>query len=758
MSSSTRGMWRLAQRAGAINLVALLALGGAIGPWSAAPAAALSGINIVLPAGHHITGHVYGPGHLPLAGVGVSAVGSDSNLASPSAVTAADGSYTLYGVPDDTYLVRFDPPDGSNELVHWYGAPGSSEDSSGATPVVVGGADVSGIDQTLDPGMTISGAVTGDGIDSVAGIQVNASGQAGGNVAIVAADGTFKVQGLNPGTYTLSTYRTPDSPYLMGTLQAGAIVDQSFGGTPIDVRSGNASGIDFSLVVGNTISGHISGGASSITVEASEIGGSFGSGSASVASPGDYAVRGLWPGTYRIVYVPTTDPRDDLDSPFPYGAYGNGQLVDQNSASPVDITSGSATLDPIVIPAGTSLGGTVGADGTPLSGAYVQVCDLPDGRGCATTTSAADGSYSIGHIETGSWTILAAAGHHVAGYFGPGGYSATSTGATSVPVVAGGPDVDGIDISLPDGGAVSGTVDGPESAPLAGIEMSPGGGSGQAYPGQAPCLSSSTGAYSCDGLEAGLYTLFAIPPTGSDELAGYYKAGAPGNYTWDAAQATSFQVSDTNDSAPPTITSRSPDRTVHGIARDTSISVGFSEDVKGVGSKTLQLEVDGTTGLVAGTYGYNAITHVATFKPSGLLAAGTRYRVIATSGLTDDAGNHLVRSSWTFTTTTDATAPTVVGKLPRAGSTNVPDGTAIHAQFSEQVRGLSSKTFFLVDRSNQQHIFSDISYDPATRTASFGGGVIDPGKSYLVVLEPGITDLAGNPLARVSWTFTTSNP
>ncbi len=101
---------RIAARTGVLALGSLLALGGLVGPWAATPVAGVSGIDVQLPVGHHITGHAYGPGHVALAGVGVSASGGQSST--PFDLTAADGSYTLQGVPDGTY--QFDRDSGGH--------------------------------------------------------------------------------------------------------------------------------------------------------------------------------------------------------------------------------------------------------------------------------------------------------------------------------------------------------------------------------------------------------------------------------------------------------------------------------------------------------------------------------------------------------------------------------------------------------------------------------------------------------------------
>jgi hypothetical protein len=79
----------------------------------------------------------------------------------------------------------------------------------------------------------------------------------------------------------------------------------------------------------------------------------------------------------------------------------------------------------------------------------------------------------------------------------------------------------------------------------------------------------------------------------------------------------------------------------------------------------------------------------------------------------------------------------------------------VTATFSEAVANVSTSTFTL--RRGTAQVAASVSYDAASRTAT-----LDPSADllasavYTATLTNGIADLAGNPLAPLSWTFTTA--
>lgn len=129
-----------------------------------------------------------------------------------------------------------------------------------------------------------------------------------------------------------------------------------------------------------------------------------------------------------------------------------------------------------------------------------------------------------------------------------------------------------------------------------------------------------------------------------------------------------------------------------------------------------------------------------------------------------------VSPTGTFTTSNnfvvtppDLTPPTIDGRAPSPGATNVGLGTNVTATFSEPVSGVSGATFRLAPTAGGADIVASVTYDPATRTATLDPtATLAADTQYTATLTAGITDqalvpnaLAGAP---VSWTFTTVDP
>ena len=105
----------------------------------------------------------------------------------------------------------------------------------------------------------------------------------------------------------------------------------------------------------------------------------------------------------------------------------------------------------------------------------------------------------------------------------------------------------------------------------------------------------------------------------------------------------------------------------------------------------------------------------------------------------------------------DTTAPTVTGRNPSPGATNVAVGTNVTATFSEPVTGVSGSTFTLSSGSGS--VPATITYDGPTRTATLNPSAnLSAGTTYTARLLTGIEDVAGNDLAPIEWAFTTADP
>jgi hypothetical protein len=106
---------------------------------------------------------------------------------------------------------------------------------------------------------------------------------------------------------------------------------------------------------------------------------------------------------------------------------------------------------------------------------------------------------------------------------------------------------------------------------------------------------------------------------------------------------------------------------------------------------------------------------------------------------------------------TDSTAPLVMSVSPTVKATAVPVASNVAATFTEAVNGVSGTSMTLRDAFGTP-VPATVSYSATKHTATLDPAVsLLPNTRYTATLDTSITDLAGNPLPPVSWTFTTSS-
>jgi Bacterial Ig-like domain/PQQ enzyme repeat/Domain of unknown function (DUF5122) beta-propeller len=212
------------------------------------------------------------------------------------------------------------------------------------------------------------------------------------------------------------------------------------------------------------------------------------------------------------------------------------------------------------------------------------------------------------------------------------------------------------------------------------------------------------------------------------------------------------------DTTAPTVTATSP--TGDAVPVASSVAATFSEAVTGVSTSTFTLTPAGGTAVAATVTEGSGNTW--TLDPAADLTAGTTYTARLTSGITDDGGNVLAETTWTFTTTAategDATAPMLTHHTPWANAKNISRTVNITATFSEEVTNVTPETFVLTPTGGGTAITAAVRYN-----ATGGKWVLDPSvtlaanTSYTVTITNGVTDLASPPsqFAGYSWSFTT---
>jgi len=106
------------------------------------------------------------------------------------------------------------------------------------------------------------------------------------------------------------------------------------------------------------------------------------------------------------------------------------------------------------------------------------------------------------------------------------------------------------------------------------------------------------------------------------------------------------------DTAKPKATITEPGSGATGVSRIVQPSVVFNEAVTNVNSSTVRIRDLTTSEIVPATVSYSSSTRTARITPSARLAAARAYRVEATTGVTDLAGNALATTTLSFTSGT----------------------------------------------------------------------------------------------------------
>jgi hypothetical protein len=217
----------------------------------------------------------------------------------------------------------------------------------------------------------------------------------------------------------------------------------------------------------------------------------------------------------------------------------------------------------------------------------------------------------------------------------------------------------------------------------------------------------------------------------------------------------------------PTVATTNPANAATGVGLGTTttrtpLTATFSEAVTGLptaSASTPNFTLKLGTATVASKVFYNATTRVATLTPDAPLVADRTYTLSVTAAIKDVAGNPLIAKTWTFIT---GPAPTVTARTPAVNATGVGRTANVTATFSEAITGLpaiaAASGNFTIKRTSTGAAFTSVaSYSSITRVATLNpSGTLLANTQYTVTLSSGIKDPAGNPLAPVTWTFTTS--
>ncbi|HEU0317870.1 MAG TPA: carboxypeptidase-like regulatory domain-containing protein, partial [Solirubrobacteraceae bacterium] len=353
------------------------------------------------------------------------------------AFTGATGGYAVTGLGAGGYTVKFTPPAGGADLVGEFYRQRPNGD--GDLVAVTAGELTGGIDTQLEAGGRITGTVTGPSGAPAAGAGVLLTTGGGREVSQwgqVGADGTYAIDDLAPGSYTVR-FEAPLGSGLENQYYPGAASLAAAG--PVTVAPGaTTSGIDARLpragiVTGTVIDtlGHPVAGVGVFAFDAnaplperpSFSGLPLFRATVTTDASGHFELDGLAATSYRVFFSsPDYVPR----------YYGGSGTYDTATLLTVSASTSTVLADTPIQLAGAIAGTVRDAAGRPLE-AFVTVL-RGDGTPAGFTVSAG-GAYRIGNLAPGRYLVRFAPTTSPDAFFYDG--RATEGAADAVTVVAG---------------------------------------------------------------------------------------------------------------------------------------------------------------------------------------------------------------------------------------------------------------------------------------------------------------------------------
>jgi protocatechuate 3,4-dioxygenase beta subunit len=420
-------------------------------------------VNAQLGAPGGISGRITGPGGTGIQNIKVR-IYDAFNTTTIDVLTDVSGDYAATGIAPGAYRIFF-MNNGLNYVSEFYNDRWSF---AGANDVaVLSGSTTSGVNAQLSAGGTISGTVTDGsaGLSGVRAVLYDLSGNQAGFAVTTDGGGNYSFLAVPAGSYKLFFNTRPNNVNAVSEWHN----DKAVFGTAdvLNVTSGGTlSGVNAVLAAGGIFSGRVTSlatgvGIPEVWVTALDSGG-VGIAAGLTDANGNYEVRGLPTGSYRLEFDPRT-----------YNANNAGSFLREYFNNKTTFSAG----DPLAITAGQTLGGvnaSLSGGGASISGRVTNAAGM--GLRNVTVwvmtdwsllgaypqdTTDSGGTYAIYGIPAGTYSVFFTANGTPWNY-APEYYDNVVPGAgapNGTPVVlSAGQALGGIDAVLEAAGTVAGRV------------------------------------------------------------------------------------------------------------------------------------------------------------------------------------------------------------------------------------------------------------------------------------------------------------
>ncbi|MFB6611120.1 collagen binding domain-containing protein [Agromyces sp. NPDC056379] len=348
-----------------------------------------------------------------------------------------------------------------------------------------------------------------------------------GKEGVTAADGTFSIENLAPGTYRASINpQVQTAQYVYEYWDAAGAFETA---TDITVTAGEAATIEPTLELGATVSGTVVdeagqpvAGGFVYAYLSSDLTGTRGG--ASVAPDGSYTITGLPTGEYVLKAGPGWGSESELVDEYWQDVY------DEDAAARVALVGGQSFAADFELNAGAVIEGTVSADGAPVEGIEVAASyagSSDDYIATVKAVTAADGTYRLAGLEAGEYVVGFSDfdGEWAHQYWQGAVDRASSTHLDLSP----GDVAEAVDANLTAGGALAGTLT--ERAEAGGVPSAQASfdvlrkNSSGVWETVVSEQADASGAYEVSGLAPGEYTVMSYGSWSANWAKTYYGGG-----------------------------------------------------------------------------------------------------------------------------------------------------------------------------------------------------------------------------------------